>query len=116
MQGQPIEQFIKSLGGLHDATLTNLHWYLEDKRLEFGIEDIYSNFHGLPNYPGATKGKFIFSDVKKLIVEVKLSEVGLIVFDWTVTKDMSDNFCSEIRFSPGGLVVVECAHIECVKR
>lgn len=110
-----IPQLIESLGGLHDATLLKLLWRAADSCLEIEIDDLHANFNGLPEYQGPTKATFVFSQVTGLNLAVDLSTTGLMLYGWKFKKSGVPNYASEISFSPGGRVVVECGHIECVK-
>jgi hypothetical protein len=110
-----IVALVKSLGGLHDSTMLSLQWDPPSKRLEMRIEDIYSNFLGLPEYPGATPATFIFSGVKNLVVEVDFTEDGLWVYDCEFHHAEGSKYNCAILFSPGGKIVVACDHIECAK-
>ena len=110
-----IAEFIKSLGGLHDSTVLKMLWHPENSRLEIEIEDIYWNFEGLPEYPGPTRATFVFSQVASLEVEVNFTVVGLMVHDWEFQATGVPNYKSEILFSPGGKITIECGRIECVK-
>ena len=109
-----IIQFIKSLGALHDATVTEMRWLPQEKRFEIGIEDLYQNFKGLPDYPGPTKGRFVFSQVSKLYsTDVDFADVGLMIYELTFRNSEAPGHGCEIRFSPGGKMLIECQSIEC---
>lgn len=110
-----IPQFIESLGGLHDASLLKLLWRAADSCLEIEIDDLHANLNGLPEYKGPTKATFVFSEVTRLSMEVDLTDSGLMLYDWKFGKSGVSNYASEISFSPGGRVSIECDHIEWVK-
>jgi hypothetical protein len=111
-----IAEFISELGGLHDAKLTSLAWDPADQRLEIGVDDIYSNFEGLPEYEGPAKAAFIFSGVSKLNISVEdFQAAGLMIYDWNVQKDAS-GIISEMKFSPDGSIVAMSAAIECRRK
>lgn len=110
-----ISSFIKSLGGLHDAALRRLQWSGDERRLEIDVDDLYSNFLGLPEYLGPKRAGFVFYEVRSLGIEVDLTERGLTLYDWTFQVDAASGHCCEISFSPGGRVIVSCGRIECLK-
>ncbi len=51
---------LEMLGLLHDSVVRQLIWKPEEKTIEFVVEDFYSNFEGLPEYPGL-KGRLYCS-------------------------------------------------------
>jgi hypothetical protein len=100
-EAKDIVAFVESLGGLHDATVSQLLWNPVDHRLELEIEDIYFDWEGYPDYPGPTKATFIFSQVKALRIEVDFTVVGLMVYDWKFHTEGTLTFKSDLGFSPG---------------
>jgi hypothetical protein len=114
---EDIVEFVKSLGGLHDSKLLKLVWLLPERRLDLHIKDIWWNSEGHPEYPGPTPAMFVFTDVSKFDVNVgDFCVVGHMIYDWTFQKTGTPNYVSEIAFSPGGKIIVECDHIECVQQ
>ena len=110
---EDICQFIKSLGDLHDGNVLGLQWLPEECRFELAIEDIYANFRSFPEYKGPVRAKFVFSNVSNLNINVSLSETGILLYEWTVQKRGPQDYSSELRFSPAGIILVSCALIEC---
>jgi len=102
-------QFIESLGELHDARLIRMQWLPQDERFEIEVADMYSNFLGLPEYPGAARGMFTFSGVSALDVSVVLKVERLTIYGWEFDAAGTSN----ILFSPGGRIVVACNQILC---
>ena len=104
------------MGGLHDATVAEVLWLSSERRLELQIRDLYANFAGLPEYRGPMKGRFIFSEVSKLFSDdVDLAETGLVIYEWLFGETETSAFNCEIRFAPGGNMLIECRHIECLQ-
>jgi hypothetical protein len=112
---EDISVFIESLGGLHDAKVTELLWKPGAKRLELLVKDLYANFRGLPDYKGPIQARFVFSDVSTLNMEVCLSERGILLYDWIIKKNEMGNYTSELLFSPSGKIVINCNMIECIQ-
>lgn len=110
-----IVQFIESLGGLHDATVTEVLWLPIEKRLELGIKDLYWNFEGLPEYQGPTGGRFIFSKVSKFLSEIDLAASGLMIADWLFEYSTKPGYSCEILFNSSGRLLIACSQIECQK-
>jgi hypothetical protein len=108
-----IYQLIRSLGGLHDATLLKLLWCAAEKRLEIEIDDLHANFSGLPEYKGPTDAIFIFSNVSRFNIEADLTGKGLMLYDWIFEKSDATNHMCQISFSPSGRMTIHCARIAC---
>jgi hypothetical protein len=113
---QDIAQFIKSLGGLHDAEITKLLWQPESRSLEIKIDDLYANFEGCADYKGPQSAGFVFSQVSKFdVLALSFDEFGVMIYEWTVTTTEKSTYLSEIGFCTGGRVLVECGTLECIK-
>ena len=65
------EAFFLALGGLHDSMLRLLQWRPETRCLGLGIDDLYSNFFQLPEYPGALEARLIASELLDLRIDLK---------------------------------------------
>lgn len=113
---EDIVQFIKSLGGLHDSVVSNVVWSPQNHHLEIEIENIYSNFEGLPEYSGPAGATFVFFQVTDVIMEVDFTVIGLMIYDWEFQTNGVPNYKSRINFSPSGKTTIECGRIVCVKR
>ena len=66
---QETNDFFRPLGGIHDGLLSHISWLPGDGVLEFIVKDIYSNFEGLPEYPGSQVGTFRFSKVSDFVLD-----------------------------------------------
>lgn len=108
-------ELLKSLGGVHDATMLNLFWRADDRILEVEIDDVYSNFNGLPEYQGPEKAMFVFEQVLNLDVGVDFGVGGLLVYNFEIFKTDNGSYSSKIEFSPAGVIRIECANVRCVK-
>ena len=109
-----IPGLIKSVGGLHDATMLRLVWQAGENRLEIDIDDLHANFEGLSDYKGPVATRFIFTDVARAALEMNLAEEGLMIYSWDFKEAAARGFACEILFSPGGRAIVECGRIECI--
>lgn len=104
-------KYVQSLGCLHDSGLLGFFWYPKDTRLEIDVEDIYANVEGTDIYPGLRNAKFSFSCVSKLVVEVDLSEAGLMIYSFdNIIKD-SGSCLTNIGFSPYGKIAFEWKNV-----
>ena len=107
-----IKDRVESLGGLHDAVILSLVWNAQDRRLEIAVDDINSNTNGLPEYQGPVSAMLQFSEVSRFEVNANLAEVGLMVYEWTISRKGPDILASTISLSPGGELTIECRSIE----
>ena len=54
---------LRDLGGLHDATIQEVRWRSAEKALRLVVNDMFSNFRELPEYPGPKSGSVTFVGV-----------------------------------------------------
>ncbi len=99
-------QLAPSLGGLHDARLVKFTWHSEMRRLEIFIDDLYSNFEGLPEYQGPKAAVIVFDGVERLAVEIDFGGAGLMVYDCTVNRS-TVGYTTQFSFSPSGRVTID---------
>lgn len=64
-------RWVNSLGTLHDVWIDRMTWRCEQRVLEFHLDDIHSNFLGLPEYPGCEPGTLVFSGVSEVSLHVE---------------------------------------------
>jgi hypothetical protein len=114
MSSNTIPGLVESLGGLHDAMVLRFVWQRDEKRLEIDIDDLHANFAGLSGYQGPVATRVVLTDVARAALEVNLAEEGLMIYSWDFKEAAPPGFVCEISFSPGGRVIVECGHIECI--
>lgn len=78
--------FLFSLGGLHDSAVAEVKLQPAQQKIEIHIEDLYSNFVGLPEYPGRQSGVLVLLGVAD--VSVSLADAGqLLIFECTCASD-----------------------------
>ena len=56
------DQALHALGHLHDARIQRVELNFASRRLHLVLDDIDSNFEGLPGYTGARPGTLRFAD------------------------------------------------------
>jgi hypothetical protein len=110
MAGMDIVQLIEALGGLHDAEIVSLIWMPGKAEALMSFDDINSNLEGLPEYQGPIAASFIFSGVAGVEWTVDRPDRRLKIFEWNVQPN-ADGFRSEIRISPSGRLIIQCADI-----
>jgi hypothetical protein len=102
---------IESLGGLHDAEVVSLVWMPAQAEIRMSVEDINANFDGLPEYGGPTPAAFVFSGVTDVEWAVDRPDPRLKIYDWDIVP-IAGGYRSEVRISPSGKLVIQCADIE----
>lgn len=95
---------LQSLGGLHDSVVCRVSWTPEAATLEFQIEDFYSNFKGLPEYPGAKSGSLIFEGVERVLFEIETDEKRLKIYDISISESPQGGFIVLMAFWPNGKI------------
>lgn len=95
--------FLHKMGGLHDSIVTCLTWLPSEKKIEFCFEDMYSNFDGLPEYPGRESGMITLHDVSDLTIGLE-TDGPLRVFEFLPVEGESDVVL--VTFTPSGRIRV----------
>lgn len=106
-----LQRFVQSLGGLHDATIESFAWLPVERVLRFAVDDVHSNFLGLPEYPGVARGEFSFQGVTKFESSLDFATPSLAIYDWSVSANSAGSIRSVIGFSPGGRLLIECQRL-----
>lgn len=101
-----LKEFLESMGGLHDAVVAELVWRPEGKLLRLEIQDICSNFEGLPEYPGATPAVIELRNVAQVHFDIDTAEQRLNIHDFNVEIDNAGSYRSLISFWPAGRITV----------
>ncbi len=99
-------QFIRSLSGLHDAEVISLAWTPAQAEIRMSIKDINAGWGDLPKTPGV----FVFSGVTDVEWAVDRPDARLKIYDWEVVP-IAGGHRSEIKISPSGQLVIQCAAI-----
>ena len=94
-------EFLKKMGGMHDSIVACLTWLPSEKRIEFLFEDMYSNFDGLPEYPGRQPGTIALHGVSDLSISLE-TDGPLRVFEFLPDRAESDVVL--VTFSPSGKI------------
>jgi hypothetical protein len=106
------ETFLKGLGGLHDSVVSQLIWSPEARTLHLEIEDLYSNFEGLPEYPGALSGVIELRDVDRISFDIELSEGRLHIYDFIVEPVNGDQYRALLTFQYSGRITAFCRIVD----
>lgn len=109
------EIFFAELGGAHDARITNFSWDKFNKTLTIGLDDLNSNFLGLPEYQGKRPVAFVFAGVSTFDMDVQLINDQLNVYDIEVNT-ANENYMFHIKCSPGGYFKYQCEDVQIFER
>jgi hypothetical protein len=85
---QHFSRWLEELGGLHDSRMTFFRYDVENSDIEIGIDDLYWNFEGMPEYPGATPATLRFSNVSDVAIEWRDVEDGFWIVDSSCTSGL----------------------------
>ena len=99
-----LKSFLERLGGLHDSVVHRLTWAPETKTLRLEIEDLCSNFKGLPEYPGAVPGVIELRGIEQIKFEIDTNEKRLNIHEFGVEAESTDKHRASVSFWPSGRI------------
>lgn len=115
ISSDPVATLI-ALGELHDARIELLRWEPLQRRLEVHIDDLFSNFLGLPEYPGGKAGGFVATEVSRLTVTGDFVVRGLAIDSLGLEIVSPLLYRIDLRLSPAGQILVDCGKLHFVVR
>jgi len=95
-------EYLQKLGGLHDAVMTDLRWKPAERTIELHFNDLFSNFDGLPEYPGRQPAVIVLHGVSDVRIDIETNHSALRVFEFLAREGSSD--AVTITFSPSGRI------------
>ena len=105
-------RFFAELGNLHDAKIDAMDWNPAEQKVVLALDDLYSNFVGLPEYIGKQPVCLILSGVSRLEIEVTLDAFPLRIVDFEIDDTISDAKMKVIAsFGPSGFIRATCDSI-----
>lgn len=97
--------FFSDLGNLHDAEIQLVEWSPPHQEVVFLIDDLYSNFIDLPEYPGLQPVRLAVEGVSKLEANVTRDKMSLRVMDFEVEETSADSSLQiTVKFTPAGQI------------
>jgi hypothetical protein len=96
--------FLEQLGGLHDCVVREIAWKPATRTIRLEIEDLCSNFEGLPEYPGAIPGSIELHDVEQVSFDIETDEERLNIQEFLVETQISGKCRASVSFWPTGRV------------
>jgi hypothetical protein len=104
--------FLEQLGGLHDAVVHELVWKPDARTIRLEIEDLCSNYEGLPEYPGAISGSIELHDVEQVNFDIKTDEKRLNIHEFLVETQSSGKIQASVSFWPTGRMTALCRNAD----
>lgn len=99
-----LKSFLERMGGLHDAVVRQLIWAPEAKTLRLEVDDLCSNFEGLPEYPGAVSGAVELRGIQRINFAIDSNEKHLNIYEFIVEAEKPDEYYASISFWPSGQI------------
>lgn len=99
-------EFLHRMGLMHDCRVLALNWKPAEQRLEFQIDDLYSNFLGLPDYPGPHAGTIALAGVSDLNIAIGHAEF-LNIDEFEPSGGSPDHV--SVKFWPSGRITARFA-------
>ena len=105
-------KLFESLGYLHDSVVERLTWTPEAGTLELAIEDFYSNFDGLPEYPGRLAGSITLRGIETIDLDIDFGAERLNIDEFVVESDPSGVLILQLKFWPRGRIDAKFGSID----
>jgi hypothetical protein len=108
MEGS-LEKYFKELGYLHDARIEKITWTITDS-LSIEIDDLNSNFLGLPEYTGIVPATLVFEEISKCVLAIDMyhNDGSLDIYELLVKANSTYGFDIFAKFSPSGNMEITC--------
>lgn len=101
--------YLQRMGGLHDAVVRSVLWSPLERTIAFRFDDIYSNFEGLPEYPGPEANSIVLNGIGHISFSFEGDE-PLRVYEFLSKSD--DRNSARISFWPSGHIEMEFERAE----
>ncbi len=98
------ESYFQELGGIHDANIEQIVWEPIERTVSLCVDDLNSNFEGLPSYGGPVRSKFCFRDIEQIQLSCDaFSGDAQRIYKLAVFLERdSQRYSADLRISPGG--------------
>ena len=101
--------YLQRMGGLHDAVVRSVLWSPLERTIVFRFDDIYSNFEGLPEYPGHEANSIVLNGIGHISFSFEGDE-PLRVSEFLAKSDGRNS--ARISFWPSGHIEMEFERAE----
>jgi hypothetical protein len=105
--------FLHALGHLHDCEVLVLEVNTTKQQVTLVVDDLYSNFLDLPEYPGKQPVRLIFSDVDDVDTGLGLDSLPARIMDLEVEAHSGSRTSVVVRLQPSGHIRIKCGAIAC---
>jgi|GEM_PF-5877042 len=96
-----LDLLLKEYGGLHDAVIEDFQLLPEDTVVKLSIDDLYSNYRGLPGHEGDPVAAKLVIRFHEIVLNLDNHDPGLKIYDCEVERKDTGDILT-ILFSPSG--------------
>ncbi|MFX9123783.1 hypothetical protein ABTN41_20190, partial [Acinetobacter baumannii] len=82
------------------------------QEVTFGIDDLYCNFVGLPEYVGAQPASLIMNGISRLEIHASSDELPIRIIDFELT-EVESCLQIEVTLGPAGHARIHCSTVAC---
>lgn len=107
-----LKEKLESLGLLHDSVVSQLIWKPDENTIEFIIEDFFSNFERLPEYPGLVGGSVILREIQQVRLDIEYGEKHLFIYEFVAEEVSAGNHRITVTFRPSGRIEAICRLVQ----
>ncbi len=101
--------FFEAQGCFHDTKVEQFRWLFKQKSLSLFINDLNSNFRGLPEYQGKMPVEIVLVGVNGFTAEISAEDEVLHIDEMSVTREPTGiGHTVSIRFWPDGHLGLRC--------
>ena len=106
--------FFNDLGDLHDAHINSMTWDAAAKSITIMVNDLNSNFQGLPEYKGKEQAYVLFIEVENLLFNCDAlgGDTQRIYALEMQKKADSEKYECMMRIFPSGRLSFDCCSVE----
>ncbi len=100
---------------MHDARVLQFSWQPRDSAVSLSVNDLCSNFRGLPGYLGPTAGGVVMEAVELVELRSETLEVNCMIYDVETKRLGHEQWHLVWKISPTGTFEVKCGavSVEC---
>ena len=106
------EQFLKDLGGLHDARVTKLTLDAVERLFVIEVDDVYSNFEGLSGYKGLTPARIVLKEISQVRVALNVGTEEFNIYTLSVDQINENQWAASITFWSEGKITMNFDGVE----
>jgi hypothetical protein len=110
-----VDRFFHALGRMHDARMLQVSWQPCDSAVSISVNDLCSNFRGLPGYLGPIAGGVVMEAVELVELRVETLDVNCNIYDVEIKRLGRAQWHLVWKIAPTGTLGVRCGivSVEC---